>query len=154
MVMNPTNNPPSPGQIHWGIKLHLDTAEIIAEDSYDRAHSAFRVEGKFRPLLVILQCSRPFRDGNAYFLISYATSKHPKDSIGDFKEVVHFPPVDKNVKEAFAMPPEEVPSNLINNFIRKMCQQEFRELKKKITQLGMKKQLFYKSDASVRRRDS
>jgi hypothetical protein len=124
------------GGIFWGYKLHLDTAEIVVDESIGLpGHKMFRVQGKERPAIILAEKANK-RCGRRQFVVVFLTTKSC-DSRGVRRtDLVPFSYFEGQA--SFVELPESVlPENLISRFKEKIYEGEFRALRAIICKRAM-----------------
>ena len=129
--MKSKTSQPKPREVHWGIKLHLNTTTIdaSAKPMID-SHNYYRTEGKERPILIL--CNRnQTRAGSGTYKVAYVTSKNYDQNGNQRSDLVPFS--FRQGTQSYAELPEDIPEEFIHRYETTLHEQYFREIKRKLT---------------------
>lgn len=106
---------PSAGEVAYFVHLHLNTVRDVGMHVHKEKVRMYHVEGKPRPMLVLMQLTEP-EYGERIFIVLPITTK-PKDGkdrlrtdllrIGDC--------IDKDRNSFISLRPQRLPGNLLSN---------------------------------------
>ena len=122
-------NKPSPREVHWCIKLHLDTVAELGSSTKDK-HKTYSVEGKERPVILLNIADERF--GKVEFLGAFTTTQGLNGRGESRKDIIDFEPTDDGRKSYIEVPPERISEQLLTRRKDKLSKLAFLEIKRQI----------------------
>lgn len=130
------NREPTPRDIYWCTKLHLDTVTIdLSRISNKEQHKSYSVEGKERPVILLKFTANRF--GKREFIGAYTTTKNLDGRGKERDDVIDCPDSKENGPSYIELPTQKISEQLLTRFKYRLHEQAFREIKRRITVFQM-----------------